>query len=304
MPHWVPAVIGDLLRPGCCRCRRCTVAGGARPTRPRGGPAARCVAALPSPLVPPVPAELPATVYMSLAVIDWPHCVPCRSPRPPGSGCCPRRRCTGRPGRAERQARRVHPGMRGRPPRRPRRARTCPACPAIVYTSPAVIEMPHWVPDATGISTTRLLPVSAMYRSPAESNARPCRLVSSGPRPVPFAESLPRRCTARDRVHVPGRHRMPHCVPDVPGSPRPGSRRCRRCRCSRRCTRTPAGLSSAARRRRPALPGIGAQPVQRVDVARHRPGRRSATTPSCRSTRTPSRPGVPVWVCCCATCAS
>jgi hypothetical protein len=35
--------------------------------------------------------------------------------------------------------------------------------------SRAVIDCPHWVPEAAAISRIRLLPASAMYRSPAES---------------------------------------------------------------------------------------------------------------------------------------
>ena len=42
-----------------------------------------------------------------------------------------------------------------------------------VYMSPAVIDWPHWVPLAAGTSWIRLLSVSAMYRSPAESTAMP-----------------------------------------------------------------------------------------------------------------------------------
>ncbi len=37
--------------------------------------------------------------------------------------------------------------------------------------SPAVIDWPHWVPLAAAISRTLALPVSVMYRSPAESSA-------------------------------------------------------------------------------------------------------------------------------------
>ena len=44
--------------------------------------------------------------------------------------------------------------------------------PATVDMSPAVMAWPHWVPLAAVTSWIRLLPVSAMYRSPAAVDDR------------------------------------------------------------------------------------------------------------------------------------
>src|ERR1022692_801141 len=50
------------------------------------------------------------------------------------------------------------------------------ALPATVYTSPAVMVIPNWVWLYAAISWIRLFHASAMYTSPAESNASPSGL--------------------------------------------------------------------------------------------------------------------------------
>src|SRR5450756_2618561 len=45
--------------------------------------------------------------------------------------------------------------------------------PAIVYMNPADMDTPRWVPVLAGTSWMRLLPESAMYRSPALSMLMP-----------------------------------------------------------------------------------------------------------------------------------
>src|SRR6266700_3052939 len=61
--------------------------------------------------------------------------------------------------------------------------------PATVYRSLAVIVMPHWLPPLLAASTTRLLPVSAIYRSPAELVPIPSGVVSrEDPKAVPLPD--------------------------------------------------------------------------------------------------------------------
>src|ERR1022692_24165 len=152
------------------------------------------VAALPSPVTPDVPAELPAIVYTSPAVMVWFHW------EPPAAATywirlllesgMNRLSFEGPPAgitAIDSGAFSVEPVAA--PPSAPSPAWSF--TPATVYRSPAVIEIwPHWVPDAAAISTTRLLPVSAMNRFPAWSTVTPAGPNSSElPAGVPSSES-------------------------------------------------------------------------------------------------------------------
>src|SRR5450756_146115 len=131
------------------------------------------LAAAPSPAMPAVPAELPAIVYTSLAVRASPHWVP------PAAATSWRRLLP--PSAMNRSPAESNASAPG-PFRNP--ADACPpsppdpdvptSLPATVDILSMVSDTPHWVFVATGISSTRESHVSAMYRSPAGSNATAC----------------------------------------------------------------------------------------------------------------------------------
>src|SRR5450756_1280985 len=127
------------------------------------------VAGPPSPELPLVPAALPATVYSSPAVIDWPHWVP-------GTLAISWMRlfCSSAMYRSPvaSMARLGAPAMIVALAGPPSACRVAAAPPVTVYSSPAVIDWPHWVPGTPAISWIRLFCSSAMYRSPVASMAR------------------------------------------------------------------------------------------------------------------------------------
>src|SRR5713101_6633685 len=90
--------------------------------------------------------------------------------RSPGSGCCQCQRCTSSPPRPP-----PHPAERPAAPAPPPPLfpATPVADPAIVYTSPAIIAIPHWVPLLPATSCTRCPSVSAIYRFPP-ADSTPC----------------------------------------------------------------------------------------------------------------------------------
>src|SRR5271166_4653446 len=65
--------------------------------------------------------------------------------------------------------------------------------PATVYASPAVIAIPHWVPELDGTSMIRFPSASAMYRFPPEYDTEPGLFSAAsvaGP-PIPVSDAHP-----------------------------------------------------------------------------------------------------------------
>src|ERR1022692_833486 len=174
----------------------------------------------PSPLSPAVPVALPATVYTSYGLIDWPHLVwlicetiwirlfhasamyrspPAYPPMNTDTGLL----------RSDDVAAFASPPVPG-----------CPGTPATVYRSPATgfAMFPHGAEDAA-ISATRSLPVSAMNRSPLSSTATPDGSNSSdADAAVPLGESPCTPVGLPAMVYTsPAVIEIPHCVPLAAG---------------------------------------------------------------------------------------
>ena len=195
---------------------------------------------------------------------DTPHWVP-GGLATPGSGCCRRRRCTGR-----RRCRRSR--CRARPAGARLAAPPSPLIPAVPGALPGDRvdvagghrDCPTGSPVAAATSWTRLLPPSAMYRSPGRVDRDP----GPGRSAAPTSPRRRRRNAAdagraaRDRVHVAGGHRDAPLRPGRSGDLLdPVVPRCRRCT-GPRPSRTPgpAGGSAATtarcrRHRRPRRAG-------------------------------------------------
>ena len=152
--------------------------------------------------------------------------------------------------------------------------------------------MPHWVPLATGISSIRLSHVSAMYRSPAESNASPCGWFST-PRP----SALDPATTVSE---LRGRHRyaplgagrvrdLQHPVPHAVGDAGVG-----------RCSMHHPARVRQRRVRLPAHPLVGAHPVQRVNITLNRADRAQRRRPVIRPPEAHRAGRASLFVCCCA----
>ena len=117
-------------------------------------------------------------------------------------------------------------------------------CPTVTQAArdrvsvPTVIGMPHCVFDVDRELQDPVVQESAIYSRPPSrtrcatgcASVRALRLHPSGSAIV---------------YDVARRHRMPHCVPVAPATSWIRFPACRRCTCSRRCTSTPAGRSSA-----------------------------------------------------------
>ena len=217
--------------PGCWRCRRCTccgplatvIAGGQFRSRRGGGRRRRrrCRRA---------GRRCPATVYMSLAVIDdTPHWVPAVR-RPRRSGCCRCRRCTG-PGGVDRHAFGAVQQRAGRRAARPAGARGTRGAPGDRVHVPGghrlapVGHAGRRRPPGSGCC--RVGDVQVLGR--ARAAARPPGWFRSDEIAGRPSAPIPGWPPPGDRVQVTRGHRDPVIgAATPPGSRPPGRWRCRR----------------------------------------------------------------------------
>ena len=250
------------------------------------------MAAPPSPESPDVPEGLPAIVYMSSAVIDWPHC----DPDDDGISwirLLPVSATYRLPPEAAR-ASGVFSSAEVAAPPSPSPPRCRSRCPRPCTRHRQFIEIPHCVPVATGISRIRLSPVVADIQVPRRVDGQAGRDLQQRRRRRGAIRRValdPGRA-ARDHVHVPCGHRDPPLGPVDPATSRTrlpwvSAMYCSRPRRSPRRRRTSAATPVIRRRRCWSAD----RPSGRCRPAPARP--RSGTTPSHRSTRTPSAPACP-----------